>query len=104
MDVKDESKIQDFHFQQWFGDIAPDANIMSPTESQDQVIPTVVDSDDHEDQMWNDPPDLFEQVPKREQPDNTIGPYLLVLLFYFILIVYVSCCSCPTSGSTSPSI
>ncbi|CUA70404.1 ELKS/Rab6-interacting/CAST family member 1 [Rhizoctonia solani] len=72
MDVKDESKIQDFHFQQWFGDIASDANIMSPAESQDQVLPTAVDADDHEDQMWNDPPDLFEQTPKQEESNNTI--------------------------------
>ncbi|KAL5637147.1 hypothetical protein ACGC1H_000960 [Rhizoctonia solani] len=73
MDVKDESKIQDFHFQQWFGDITPDPNIMSPTESQDQVLPTAVDTDDHEDQMWNDPPDLFEQAPKQEQQENAMA-------------------------------
>lgn len=101
MDVKDESKIQDFHFQQWFGGIAPDPNILSPTEPQDQILLTTADPDDHEDQMWNDPQDLFESTPEREQPDNTLGLYFI--LFYFIAIAYFRCCSCPASGPTSPT-
>ncbi|CAE6404328.1 unnamed protein product [Rhizoctonia solani] len=71
MDVKDETKIQDFHFQQWFGGIAPDPNILSPTEAQDQGLQVTVDADDHADEMWNDPPGLFEHTPEQEPPSET---------------------------------
>lgn len=72
MDVKDEgpTKIQDFHFQQWFGGMAADPGILSPTEPQDQGLQTTADTDDHADQMWNDPPDLFDPAPPPEQEPN----------------------------------
>jgi hypothetical protein len=79
MDGKDEgsTKIQDFHFQQWFGGMAPDPSILSPTEPQDQGLQTTADTDDHVDQMWNDPPDLFHSTqPEPDQPGDDFGEWL----------------------------
>ncbi|KAF8681259.1 SNF2 family N-terminal domain [Rhizoctonia solani] len=75
MDVKDETKIQDFHFQQWFGGIAPDPNILSPTETQDQGLQVTDDADDHADEMWNDPPDLFEHTPEDSPSESFEAPH-----------------------------
>lgn len=73
MDVKDEgpTKLQDFHFQQWFGDMAADPSMLAATEPQDQGLQTPADPDDHADQMWNDPPDLFDPTPPPEPEQPT---------------------------------
>ncbi|CAE6397231.1 unnamed protein product [Rhizoctonia solani] len=71
MDVEDETKIQVSHFQQWFGAMTPDPSTLSPVEASDQGLQATVDTDDHADEMWNDPPDIFEHTPEQEPPSET---------------------------------